>query len=167
MKEKGITEMTATANAISAYARTQSLEHSRWYAGGLVTFLATSEDTNSQFGLIQYRGRQGGEPPRHIHQNEEECFYVIEGEFTFYIGEQVLSAPAGTWAVVPRRTEHTFRIETEQATALVFFTPAGFEGFFREMSTPAESLTTPPAPLGPPNIARLVATAEKYGCQFV
>lgn len=159
--------MTATAQAVSAYARAQSLEHSRWYHGGLVTFMATGDDTNGQFGLIEYRASKGGEPPRHIHQNEEECFYILEGEFTFYIGEQVLNAPAGTWAVVPRGTEHTFRIETEQATALVFFTPAGFEEFFMEMSELAESLTMPPAPLGPPNIAHLVATAEKYGCQFV
>ncbi|CAN5586170.1 MAG: quercetin 2,3-dioxygenase [Chloroflexia bacterium] len=159
--------MTATANAITAYARTQSSETSRWYHGGLITFLATGDDTNGQFSLIEYRASKGGEPPRHIHQNEEECFYILDGEFTFYIGEQVLSAPAGTWAIIPRGAVHTFSIETEQATALVFFTPSGFEDFFKEMSEPAESLTVPPAPLGPPNIARLVATAEKYGCQFV
>jgi hypothetical protein len=47
------------------------------------------------------------------------------------------------------------------------FTPAGFERFFQEMSEPATSVTTQPAPGGPPDVPLLLATAAKLGSTFV
>ncbi len=60
--------------------RGQSLEHSVWYNGSLMTFLATGEETQGQFALIEAVGRKGNAPPPHIHRREDEIFYVLEGE---------------------------------------------------------------------------------------
>ncbi len=73
-----------------------------------------------------------GSPPPHIHQTHEECFYIIEGVFTFTIGAEKFEAPAGSVVFVPRGTPHSFR-RAEDARALVFVSPAGLEGFFREL----------------------------------
>ncbi len=73
-----------------------------------------------------------GSPPPHIHHAHEECFYVIEGVYEFTIGVEQFEAHAGSVVFVPRGTPHSFR-RAENARALVFVTPAGLEGFFREL----------------------------------
>lgn len=154
--------------AYPAYARNRSPEHSAWYLDHhLITFLAKKEDTGGQFGLIEYRGRRGGEPPPHIHPDEDESFYVLDGEFEFFIDGRAYQGTPGTFVIVPRGAEHAFSIKTEHATALILFTPAGFEGYFQEMSEPAGSLTMPPVPAGPPDYAKMGAVAQRYGCMFV
>ncbi len=73
-----------------------------------------------------------GSPPPHIHHEHEECFYVIEGHYTFTVGMEQLEAPAGSVVFIPRGTRHAFK-RGEDSRALVFVTPAGLEGFFREL----------------------------------
>jgi len=49
-----------------------SLDHSVWYNGSLLTFLATAKDTQGQFALMEIVGRKGNIPPPHIHHREDE-----------------------------------------------------------------------------------------------
>jgi quercetin dioxygenase-like cupin family protein len=162
-------EESAMTNPITRepIARRVSRERSRWLLGhNLITFLAEAEDTEGRFSVLQNYGRKGGEPPPHTHTTEDESFYVIEGEVTVTVGGVVLPAPAGTWITVPRNTTHSYTIESPDVRMLTMFAPAGFERFFREMSEPAATLTLPPAPAGPPDVERLMAVAQKYGCRF-
>jgi quercetin dioxygenase-like cupin family protein len=171
------TVVTATANEgadtmahanYPPYARTRSREHSAWYLDHhLITFLATRDDTAGQFSLMEYQGRQGGEPPPHIHPNEDESYYVLDGEFEFTIEGRAYPGTPGTFVLIPRGADHSFTIKTAEATALVFFTPAGFEAYFQEMSEPAESMTMPPDPQGPPDYERMGRVAAQHGCEFV
>ncbi len=71
-------------------------------------------------------------PPPHVHQKHDECFYVIEGTFTFTLGTEVVEAPADSVVFVPQGTPHAFT-HSEGARALVFVVPANLEGFFREL----------------------------------
>jgi quercetin dioxygenase-like cupin family protein len=73
-----------------------------------------------------------GSPPPHVHREHDECFYIIEGPFTFTLGTEVLEAPADSVVFVPRGTPHAFT-HGEGARALVFVVPAHLEGFFREL----------------------------------
>ena len=57
----------------------QSLKESVWYSGHLLTFLATGEETQGRFALIEMVGRKGNVPPPHIHHREDETFYILEG----------------------------------------------------------------------------------------
>ena len=52
----------------------QSLDRSVWYSGQLMTFLATAEDTQGKFALIEAVARRGNDPPPHIHPRGEETF---------------------------------------------------------------------------------------------
>jgi quercetin dioxygenase-like cupin family protein len=74
----------------------------------------------------------GGGPLPHIQHDHDECFYILQGTFTFLLGEQEMQAPAGSVVWVPRGTRHAFKAP-EGARALTFIFPAGFEGYFREL----------------------------------
>ncbi len=153
---------------VEPHAVRTSEDRSVWYGGWLLTFLATGEETGGRFSLVEELGRKGlsAEPPLHVHTREEESFYVIEGEMTAYVGDKVIYAPAGTFVVLPRGVPHRYEI-SEEVRLLNLITPAGFEGFFRELSEPARELTLPPRPEGPPDVARLLSTAAKYGCEIL
>lgn len=73
-----------------------------------------------------------GSPSPHVHREHDECFYIIEGMFTFTLGADVIEAPADSVVFVPRGTPHAFK-HREGARALAFIIPANLEGFFREL----------------------------------
>jgi mannose-6-phosphate isomerase-like protein (cupin superfamily) len=102
-----------------------------------------------------------GDSPFHVHHNEDEAFYVLEGEITVYVGEEKIKADPGTWVYGPREVPHGFRIGgTSPARFLLLYTPAGFEQYFVDVGEPARELTLPPAE--PPNMERLMSVAPKY-----
>src|SRR5215475_9822290 len=126
------TEVTGKTEAspLLAFRRgRQSLENSVWNTGWLLTFLATGEDTNGQFALQEQVGRKGNVPPPHIHHREDETFYVLEGEMTFSIGDEMIKATPGTMVFAPRDVPHSFTIDSEQARIHVMNTPARIEEF--------------------------------------
>jgi quercetin dioxygenase-like cupin family protein len=146
----------------------QSLDHSVWYNGSLMTFLASGEDTHGQFALIEAVGRKGNVPPPHIHHREDEIFYVLEGEIVVSVGDRTIKGAPGTMIFLPRDVRHSFTIESEQFRMLILITPAGFEGWFREFSVPAPATTLPPANEPAYNeVQRMLEAAPRYGLEFV
>ncbi len=146
----------------------QSLNRSVWYSGWLMTFLATAEDTQGQFALIEGVARKGNVPPPHIHHREEESFYVLEGEMTVSVGDHTTKATPGTMVTVPRHVVHSFTIDSEQLRVLILVTPAGMDGWFKEFSVPAPAMTLPPAAEVPySEIQRMIEVSPKYGIEFV
>ena len=156
------------AEEFAAFSRGRlSLDRSVWYNGQLMTFLATAEDTQGKFALIEAVARRGNDPPPHIHHREEETFYVLEGEMTFSVGGQTIKATPGTMVCLPRDLAHSFVIDSEQVRMLILLTPAGFEGWFKEFSVPAQAMTLPPADEpGYRDVRRMLDTASQYGIEF-
>jgi uncharacterized cupin superfamily protein len=58
---------------------------------------ATGEQTGGAFGLIDNLMPGEFASPYHMHRNEDESFYVVEGEMTFYVGEERVKAEAGAF----------------------------------------------------------------------
>ena len=165
------TQVTVSTNVEEsiAFARDRrSLDRSVWYSGHLMTFLATAEDTQGKFALIEAVARKGNVPPPHIHHREEETFYVLEGEMTVSVGDRTIKATPGTMVCLPRDVAHSFVIDSEQGRALILLTPAGLEGWFKEFSVPAPAMTVPP-PVETPysEIQRMREVAPQYGIEFV
>ncbi len=90
----------------------------------------SSDQTGGVFELIELGGSGG--PLPHVHREHDECFYIIEGTFTFILNGQELIAPADSVVFVPRGTPHAFK-PGEGARGFVFIIPAHLEGFFREL----------------------------------
>jgi quercetin dioxygenase-like cupin family protein len=152
----------------SAFASARrSLDRSVWYNGWLLTFLATSEETQGQFALIEAVGRRGNVPPPHIHRREHEITYVLEGEIVFSVADRTIKGTPGTMIFLPRDERHSFTIESEQLRMLILVTPGGLEGWFKEFSVPAPAMTLPPA--DEPTygeVQRMLESALGYGLEF-
>lgn len=161
--------MTIQPEKTAQYARRAEPESSVWFMGMLIGFLADSRETGGRFGLMEFVGRKGDEPPRHVHHREDEAFYVLEGEITCYVGEETYEAGPGTFVFLPRDVPHSFTGETDVARVLVLVVPGGFEEFFRtpQFSEPARTPELPPPLTGPPDVEALMAEMERYGCETV
>lgn len=97
--------------------------------------LATGEDTGGSYYMMHAVVHPGGGPTPHVQTREEEGFYVLEGEVTFWIEGQRQEAPAGTLLHVPRDVAHSFKNESDAvAKMLIWFAPAGIEDMFPRMA---------------------------------
>jgi quercetin dioxygenase-like cupin family protein len=100
-------------------------------AGGPLTFKVRGEQTNGTLTALENVIAPGDGPPLHVHANEDESWYVIEGELRFRLDTEVAAAPAGTFVFVPRGVRHAFQNAGDTpARILVLFTPSGMEHFF-------------------------------------
>ena len=115
-----------------------------WFLGTLATVKSSAETTGGRVAVIEQLAPRGSGSPLHVHTREDEWFYVIEGELTFWVGGEVISAPAGSFVYGPRDVPHTFLVSSEQARFLLVTEPAGFESFMRAVGEPAERLEIPP-----------------------
>jgi len=123
-----------------------SLENSIHYLAHTFSFLATSKDTDGAFSLTHCYFRKDFTPPPHYHQNEDESFFILEGEMNFRVGEKKYVARAGDFVMLPKGIPHQFKLVSETAKALLLITPAGFEDTFREFGRPVQSMDLPPIP---------------------
>ena len=143
------------------YVSTREEEQTLWFLGVLTQVKATGEQTRGAYGLVEQVLPAGFASPWHLHHNEDETFYVIEGRMTILCGEARIAARPGTWAFGPRNIPHGFRVEgNDPARLLLLTTPSGFEHFILEMSEKATDPATPPST--PPDMEKLMAVAAKY-----
>ena len=128
-------------------------------------FLATGERTEGTFALVDERGHRGVSVPLHLHRNDVESFYVLEGEVTLFIDDQPgVLAGAGSFAHVPGGTVHGFRIESETARYLILTTPRHGE-FYRAITLASRAGGLPPLEsIDGPTIEK---ACEEYGVEFV
>ena len=103
------------------------------YDGGTVRFLASSEDTNSAWSLVELKEMPGYKTNLHRHNYTDEAFYVLEGGLTVKMKDKTSEYPAGSYVLVPRGTPHaqgnTGKVPVK---VLLTMTPGGFEQSFRD-----------------------------------
>jgi mannose-6-phosphate isomerase-like protein (cupin superfamily) len=95
---------------------------------GNVEFLARSAHTDRfNLGIITMQPRREG-PGAHVHHDEDDSFYMLEGELVFTVeGERIVAGP-GTFILVPPEVEHDFANESDEVARMVnIHAPAGFD----------------------------------------
>lgn len=137
-----------------------------WSLGGRFTTKLDGSEGEGRFTLVESLAFQSTEPPLHIHHREDEAWYVLDGKMTFYVGDEVLEAPTGSFVFAPRGIPHTFTVDVEPTRVLVFASPAGFEQFALELGEPATG-DERPAGLSVPPPEALGPVAERYGIEVV
>jgi quercetin dioxygenase-like cupin family protein len=136
-----------------------------WFAGALMQLKAGGADTGGRFALLDQTMPPAYVVPRHVHVEEDEAWYVLEGSMTFYCGERVIEAVERSWVYAPRGIAHTFKVGAKGARALTFAFPSGFADFVAAAGVRAPSLTIPPhEPVDP---AHLAEVAHRFGIEMV
>jgi len=158
---------TTDSRPVAPIALQQDEGEALWFLGFLVTIKASSETTDGRVAVMEHLAPRGAGTPLHVHHNEDEWFYITEGELTFWVGGQVMTAAAGSFVYGPRDIPHTFAVTSEQARFLLVTEPAGLERFVRAGSHPARTLTIPAPPSEPPDPAQLAALAADYGMEIL
>ena len=94
---------------------------------GNVEFLARTVDTpRFTFGIIEITA--GRKLEAHVHADEDDAFYIIEGQMTFVFGDREVPAPPGTFVLVPPGVEHGFRNDQDRPFRMFnSHAPAGFD----------------------------------------
>lgn len=134
-----------------------------WHLDTLMTFKALADDTGGRLAVWEQQLPHGSSPPLHVHHEDDEAWFVLDGALTFQVAETTLTAETGAFVWAPRGLAHTFRVDSPSARLLVLGMPAGFDRFVAATGRPAEAVTLPPPPDGPPDIAGLVAAAREHG----
>jgi len=111
--------------------------------GGIqMRVLAAGEATNGAFTLAEFSGAEGAWTVPHIHQEMEESFFVLDGEFTFPVGDQEVQAGAGSYVLMPRSTRHGIVAGPGGGRLLALMVPGGLEEMFFELADlPEDSIT--------------------------
>lgn len=94
------------------------------------------KDCNDQLAVFEQIGETAnGGPPLHIHPSQDEWFHILEGAYVFQVGEDRFEAVQGDLIFLPRGIPHAFLQRTDQARAIVSYSPAGkMEAFFMTTS---------------------------------
>jgi mannose-6-phosphate isomerase-like protein (cupin superfamily) len=119
-----------------------------------------SEDTDGAYAVIVSHAPANGGPPLHVHENEEEVFYVLEGSFEFTYGNNKVTADKGDMVVLPKNLPHSFKnIGNTIGITMNTMTPGGLEKFFDEIAAISKN--------GPPDPKRVSEIAMKYKMRFL
>ena len=131
-----------------------------FYGGGVFTIKATSAETSGSLFMFEDTMAQGKTTPLHLHPEEEEAVYVIEGELLVHVDGEDHPVRAGGLFVAPRGVPHAFLVTSKIARVLAILAPGKAEAFYRGASEPATSDTDPS---GPVDFDRLRQSAERNG----
>jgi mannose-6-phosphate isomerase-like protein (cupin superfamily) len=164
--------VTASTQPTSrAYTLTREEGSHLWFLGSLMTIKADDARTGGAMSLIEQVMPPGFASPLHLHHGEDEPMYILDGRFTFWIGDRIVPAEPGTFVYLPRGVPHCFRYEGREPGRLLQLTlPAGLEQGFAEMGSSAASAVLPPALDGPPDAAaaeRMAAISARYRVEIL
>ena len=90
-----------------------------WSLGARFTVKLDDVLSDGRFAIVEALAFRSTEPPLHIHHREDEAWYILNGQMTFYVDEEALVAPSGTFVLAPMGRPHTFTVDVEPTRARV------------------------------------------------
>jgi mannose-6-phosphate isomerase-like protein (cupin superfamily) len=127
---------------------------------GEVEILVRASTATTRGAFTLFEENEPMDTPLHVHEREDELFYVLEGEHVFQVGEEEHRAGPGAMVFAPRGIPHSQRrVVPRTGRILVLTAPAGLEGFFRELAEADRAGT-----LGPDAYA---SASERYGVTWL
>ena len=126
---------------------------------GMPTIInVTAQQTGGAYVAVETEAPLLAGPPPHVHEREDEAFFVLEGTFEILCGDRTVRLSVGQYAFGPRGVPHAFRnVGSGTGRILTIINPAGFERCLEELSK---------LPPGPPDLAAIGAICAKYGCRI-
>lgn len=127
-----------------------------------VVVLASGDEPGGHYDLLEFTIPPGpGVTPLHIHQDNDEAYYVLEGELTLRIGDDRHVLTPGSFAIAPRGVPHTYRNSGDgPARVLITYTPGNHWPMLEEAAEhgPVQEES---------DIERMLPILESYGVEMV
>ena len=89
-----------------------------WFLGALSQVRVSGAQTGGAFALADHLAQRGNASPVHVHDLDDETFFVLDGELRVFLGEEEHTAGPGTVAVLPRRLRHAYVVTSATARFL-------------------------------------------------
>ena len=178
--------MSHTADIVQKY-QTREVEHGKlgegvayvppgegrrslWVIGELLTHKVPSQKTGGAYSLFEATTQPGAGPPPHVQHREDEAFYVLEGEYEFFVDGHALKAEVGSLIYVPKGALHTHENVGEGlGRMLLTQTPGGlYELFFEKAGRTVDGDDgEPPTFEDRPDVERRIAeVAAEFGIEI-
>src|SRR5262245_40647867 len=138
-----------------------------WWKSGRATIKAGPDETGNAFSQLVMDEPRGSATPIHIHHNEDETFYCVEGQVTMFSGDERIVLEAGDYCFVPRGAVHAYLVSSERARMLVTISPSGTEQLFVSLGVPVAGHPEPPADTVMPPMPELVRLFAQYGTEII
>ena len=151
-----------------AFHSTSNDQNTYHFLAEKVTVLVTGEQTNGEYAVAHIIEPPKMGPPLHIHEDDDESFFIVNGQFTFYVGDEVFEAKAGDYVFAPRGIPHRFVSGPEESEFIVTATPAGFDQFINELGTPVSKDASLPKAEPPSEefMKRLVEVSKTFNITY-
>ncbi len=136
-----------------------------WFLATLTYLRASGDSTGGALSVVDQLIPAGFESPWHLHRDEDESFFVIDGDVSVFVAGQSVRLGAGGFAFGPRGVPHGFRVEGDKPARLVLISGPGFGEFVRDVSVAATApvLPTPQEP----DVPALIAAAARHNIDIL
>ena len=160
---RGRNVLVMPANSFNVRAPGEGSKY--WIVGDQMCLKLDGGQTGGRFAVAEnYIPPQSGPPP-HLHRNEDEVFYVLEGRMQFCLGDTTVERGPGAAMFLPRDVPHCFKnVGDGPARFLLMTRPAGFETFVAACGEPIASIPHERA-VGPADVEKLLAGCGAYGIE--
>jgi mannose-6-phosphate isomerase-like protein (cupin superfamily) len=150
-----------------AFIHSRETGRAYWMQDFLWIILADSTDTGGRWSLMDQLMGKGIGPPPHKHTWSDETYYLLDGQITFLIGDDIRTAHAGDFVNVPRDTRHGFRVDSDTARILNGYTPASMEALVIEFGQPTKELVLPRQKSPMQSTEMPAELARRYGLDWL
>jgi quercetin dioxygenase-like cupin family protein len=137
-----------------------------WWKTGRVTVKVAGAETGNAFSQIEVDDPRGGGTPVHVHHDEDETFYILEGEVTFLVGDERIDVAAGDFLFAPRDIPHAYVVRSERSRILSTISPAGIEQLFVSLGSPVVG-TEPPTDVVMPPMPEMARLFAAHGAEIL
>jgi mannose-6-phosphate isomerase-like protein (cupin superfamily) len=135
-----------------------------WFIDDIARVHVDGDEARGAFDLVEIEGREGDMPPLHVHHENDEVFYVLDGRLSLHMPGRSVELEPGDAFFAPRGIPHVYRVESPTARWLGVGAPAGFADFVREAS---DEPAADGFPDREPDVARVAAVAARHGIELL
>jgi mannose-6-phosphate isomerase-like protein (cupin superfamily) len=151
--------MAMTAQA-RPYAFGPGDGQAHWFFGCLVTLKAAGAHTGGRFALTEFVSPAGFASPLHVHHDEHEAFYILEGRAQVHCGDEAFRVAPGSFVLLPRGIPHRHRVSPDAPLRSLVLTTGRFDQYVTACGEPAQARQLPPP--ATPDMGRAAAAGERF-----
>jgi mannose-6-phosphate isomerase-like protein (cupin superfamily) len=142
------------------YALDAGAGDAHWFFGNLVTVKAAAEDTDGRFALTEFINPAGSASPLHVHHDEHEAFYILEGTAQIHCGNEAFAAGPGSFVMLPKGIPHWHQVDVEAPLRCLILTTGHFDQYIEACGEPAPVRELPPP--SAPDMSRVAAAGQRF-----